>query len=416
MKNKKKKIMLLPPTMFPIPAVGGGAVEQLITHLLDINEIKQKVQFIVVSKYDEKAASVKYSNSEVLYLNQDGFIMGYVSFFKILWIIYRIWLKVFHNHVLEKIFHHNHNRMDLYAFQCAVLAVVWKVDVVVNELHDFGVDKPLTVFNDIVGSEHFYNHIHSVREENLMSRKIINNSICISEFVKEHWVVNNTIKGNHEVLYNCINVEHFMNCMNDTERNKLRHQLGIRENEFLIIYCGRIAKEKGVEQLLDAIDLLTLQGDDRIKLLFIGSAAFSQGNITEFSKRIMERIRNNSKVITTGYIANIDLPKYYAIADAQIIPSVWQEGAGLVSIEGMAAGLPLIITKSGGLPEYVGEETAIQLPIDDQLSKNIAMAMQMLAQDSELCYKLGSAGKKRAQKFSRESYYDNYINIIVKNF
>ena len=58
--NKSKRvIMILPPTVFAIPAVEGGAVEQLITHLLDVNEIENRVKFILVSKYDERASKIK---------------------------------------------------------------------------------------------------------------------------------------------------------------------------------------------------------------------------------------------------------------------------------------------------------------------------------------------------------------------
>ncbi len=413
--NKSKRvIMILPPTVFAIPAVEGGAVEQLITHLLDVNEIENRVKFILVSKYDERAAKIKYHNSEVLYLSQDGFVMGYEKRFKFMWYMYRLWLKIFHNHIVEKIHVKHHNRMNLYSFQCAILAKQSHVDFVVNELHDFGNDAPMDIFNSIVGRDRFYNHIHSVREENLASRHIISNSISISEYVRNHWVVDQSIQGRNEVLYNCIDVGQFRRELTSLERLERREALGISEEDFLLIFCGRLAPEKGVEQLIRSFDLLYSNSEKNIKLLLIGSAAFSKGNITDFSKEILERANRNPYIIPLGYIPNTELSQYYELADGQIVPSVCQEGAGIVAIEGMAVGLPLIITKSGGLPEYVGDGTAIQLPIDSQLPEHIMEAVKKLSFNSELCRELGDAGKRRVHKFSREAYYNGFLEIVER--
>lgn len=410
-KQKKKTIMLLPPMVFPIPAVGGGAVEQLITHLLDVNEVENRAKFIVVSKYDQQAASVSYQNSEIFYLNQDGFVIGYERWFHCLWILYRLWLKLFHNRIVGRLFRRQHVRMDTYSFQCAILAKMKHVDAVVNELHDFGHDTPMTVFNKVVGSEHFYNHIHSVRKESLHSRRIINNSISISQYVRTHWVVDPSIPGKNEVLFNCIDVDKFRCNMPEMERFTRRQALGIQKDDFVVIFCGRLVPEKGVQPLMDVFDRLATSNSS-IKLLLIGSAAFSNGNCTDFSKQISERAECNPNVIPLGYVPNAQLPEYYAIADAQVVPSTCQEGAGLVAIEGMSAGLPLIVTRSGGMTEYVGKSTSIQLSLDEDLPLNIEKAILRLANDPELCKTLGDAGKKRAGQFSRESYYNGFLYIV----
>ncbi|MGO5048685.1 glycosyltransferase family 4 protein [Dysosmobacter sp. Sow4_B12] len=414
--EKKRVIMLLPPTVFPIPAVCGGAVEQLITHLLDVNEIENRATFIVVSKYDERAAKIKYRNSDVKYLNQNGLVIGYEKRFKLMWVLYCVWLKIFHNHIAEKLLRRPHNRMDLYSFQCALIARMQHVDFVVNELHGFGVDAPLMVFNSIVGRDKFYNHIHTVRDEYLVSRKIINNSISISEYVRNHWVVDRTIPGKNEVLYNCIDVDRFRHTMTETERAILRKSLGIKDADFLVIFCGRLIPEKGIKELLQAFDLIDSHAEKNIKLLLIGSEAFSNGNLTDFSREMMKKANEAQNVIPLGYIPNSELPAYYALADAQVIPSIWQEGAGIVAIEGMAAGLPLIITKSGGMPEYAGQGTSIQIPIDPQLPEHIAEAIIQLAENPDLCKKMGKAGQKQAQKFSREAYYSNFLEIVERAF
>ena len=101
-----------------------------------------------------------------------------------------------------------------------------------------------------------------------------------------------------------------------------------------------------------------------------------------------------------------------ALADIQVIPSIWQEGAGLVAIEGMAAGLPLIITDSGGMVEYVDDESAIKVPIDEELPQNLARTILELHNDPERRKKMGSAGRCRAQKFSSKVYYRDFVEIF----
>ena len=64
---KIKKILLIPPLNYPVPAVQGGAVEQLITFLLEQNEKYKLTKFIVISKYNKRAKKIKYKHSKVYF-------------------------------------------------------------------------------------------------------------------------------------------------------------------------------------------------------------------------------------------------------------------------------------------------------------------------------------------------------------
>ena len=142
------------------------------------------------------------------------------------------------------------------------------------------------------------------------------------------------------------------------------------------MFCGRFIPVKGINELLNAFEIIE---NKRIKLLLIGSANFSSPEETVFSKQIVDRSKRMDNVIYIGYIPNEQLPEYYASADVLAVPSVWEEGAGLVAIEGMASGLPLIITQSGGMVEYVSDECGIKLPIDSELSNNLANSIVELS-------------------------------------
>ena len=76
----KKKVLLITPGMFPVPAVSGGAVETLITNLLDVNEKQKKVSFILTSVFDKKAAVKKYHDSKIYYF-KNGILKNHKVFF-----------------------------------------------------------------------------------------------------------------------------------------------------------------------------------------------------------------------------------------------------------------------------------------------------------------------------------------------
>ena len=168
--------------------------------------------------------------------------------------------------------------------------------------------------------------------------------------------------------------------------------------------------EKGIDKLLDAFELLK---NKPIRLLLIGSAGFSSNEQSDFSKQIITRAKSMTSVIFLGYVPNSFLPNFYQISDIQAIPSVWEEGAGLVAIEGMASGLPLIITKSGGMVEYVTDGCAIKVPIDNFLSYNLANSILWLFNNRETAKKMGFIGRKRAKEFSKEKYYNAFVKEFI---
>ena len=167
---------------------------------------------------------------------------------------------------------------------------------------------------------------------------------------------------------------------------------------------------KGVRELLEAFSGIN---NRRIKLLLIGSANYSRSKETDYSREVTEKSKKMDNVVYAGYIPNDIIPDYYAISDIQAVPSIWQEGAGLVVLEGMASGLPLIITDSGGMVEYVNDDCAIKVPIDEKLSDNLAKAIIRLEKQPDLCKKMSIAGREQAKSFDKNNYYEHFLDIIM---
>ena len=402
--NGIKKVFLIPPDTFPIPAVGGGAVQTIITNLLEINEKYGNAIFVVTSPFDKKACKVRYNNSKIYYF-KNGILDGFTGvFLHFRWKFYCI-AKKLKKTVLSK--KKTEPIMNCFIYQCLYIAKKEKADVIVLENIRQNQIESYVPLNEYIGNKNIYYHVHWTHSASFRELQAIPNSISISEYVKNEWIKEAPNLGKNSVLYNCIDVEKFSS--HHFARKAKRKELGIEEDVFLVMFCGRFIPVKGINELLNAFEIIE---NKRIKLLLIGSAKYSSLEETVFSKKIVDRAKRMDNVIYLGYISNDYMPEYYAASDVLAVPSVWQEGAGLVAIEGMASGLPLIITQSGGMVEYVTDECAVKLPIDSELSNNLAKAILELYDAPITRERMGRAGKERARQFSIENYYEGFLNII----
>lgn len=406
-KNEKTTIMLIPQTLLPIPAVGGGAVEQLITHLLEENEREHLINLVVVSKSDMKAQKYQFNHSKIYYIDDQNFSHKDFPFLNLEWIVYQIWLKAFRNHIVTKFIPEKYPRMDKYAFLCYHIAKKEKVNAI--SLEGVLEEERFARLNNLVGEENLYKHLHYAQAEDMDVRKVIYNSISISQYVRSQWVKNYSVRGNNVVLYNCADISKFGMRVSDQDREARRREYGVGPEESLVLYCGRIIPEKGVLELIECMEQLR---NEPIKLLLVGSVSFSLTGTSAYQQEVNRWAAELPSVICTGYIPNDELARLASLADMQVIPSTCQEGAGLVAIEGMAAGLPLIITDSGGMVEYVDDESAIKLPINEELPQNLARTIMELHNDPERRKQMGLSGRCRAQKFSSNAYYQDFAKIF----
>ena len=241
---------------------------------------------------------------------------------------------------------------------------------------------------------------------------MFDNIIGTSKFVNEEWERNSSNKNLHKyVVYNCINENYFNKKISNNERNTIREKLGFEKDDFIVIYCGRIIREKGVKELVQAVNLIE---NKKIKLLIVGSINFALECTDEYLRSIESFVKkSDNKIKFTGYVANEEVFKYYQTADIQVIPSIWEEAAGLVSIEGMLSGLPLIVTKSGGLNEYVSEECSIKISKEKNVVVHVKEAIEKLYNDKNMYNNMKLAAFKRSNYFKMNKYYEDILNIFL---
>jgi phosphatidylinositol alpha-mannosyltransferase len=177
-----------------------------------------------------------------------------------------------------------------------------------------------------------------------------------------------------------------------------------------ILFVGRQEKRKGLPYLLEAYARLKRERPD-IRLIVVGP----DGGIRPACERYVRR-HQLEDVVFTGFVPYEELPRYYKTADVYCAPSTGHESFGIVLLEAMAAGTPIIASDIGGFADVLedGVEGLLVPPRDAQA---LASAMDRLLSDAALREQMGRAGTVRAEPYGWEhvsarvlEYYETVAN------
>ncbi len=147
--------------------------------------------------------------------------------------------------------------------------------------------------------------------------------------------------------------------------------------------------------------------------MIIGSPNFSEETKSDYLDEVNNLVnQNRDKIKFTGYIENKNIFMYQSIANIQCVPSVWEEAAGLVVLESMAAGLPTIVTNSGGMVEYANKDTSIIVDKENNLVENLSKAVIELKNDNSRIKKMSLASKEHVKQYDEINYYNKFVKII----
>jgi len=137
------------------------------------------------------------------------------------------------------------------------------------------------------------------------------------------------------------------------DREVARQQLGLTDDK-VILFVGRIEPLKGIEQLLKAVSYLTdIQG---LRLIIVGGDEYSQYEMERLQK-LSHDLNIHQSVNFPGVVKHEKLPYYYSAADVCVIASYY-ESFGLVALESLACGTPVVATDVGNLKSIIRQEEA----------------------------------------------------------
>ena len=196
-----------------------------------------------------------------------------------------------------------------------------------------------------------------------------------------------------------------------------RAKLGRDQCERLILFVGRIEQIKGIDVLLRALALLFFRRPDlrsEICLLVVGGALDPGDDSPETEKilelrRLVHEHRMEDNVAFVGSRDQEDLALYYAAADLCAVPSL-TESFGLVALEAMACGTPVVGTRVGGLQTVIEDgRSGLLVPAGDYQA--LAEAMTQVLTDSRLRLHLAHGARERAEEFTWQRVGDRIVDL-----
>lgn len=179
------------------------------------------------------------------------------------------------------------------------------------------------------------------------------------------------------------------------DKEAARKQLGLADDERIILFVGRIEPLKGIDILISAAAQLHEEADF-FHAVIVGGDARAETRVREL-KSLATNLGVEHHVTFVGAVDHERLPLYYSAADVCVVPSFY-ESFGLVAVEAMACGTPVVASRVGGLVTTVRDgETGYLVPW--RCPEPFAERLDLLLRNDELRASLGGAAREAVQRF-----------------
>lgn len=389
------RIAILTSGILPIPAVQGGAVENLIDFYLAYNDQKKLHDITIYSVANPKTQNHPALLSDV---NHYHYIDTSSILAKIRRFLYKLsHKKEYYNYFIEYYFEQAFKHLKKQSYDFIIIenrpGYAYKLSKRVKS------KLVLHLHNDLLNKD-------SKQHDEILGN--LNKVLTVSNYIKSRVF---SIKETNKVttIYNGIDIQHFAT---QTGIKVQRKDMGFSISDFILLYSGRINKDKGISELIDVMQELKSYPD--IKLLILGSSFFGDANKDNtFIKSLKYKCADiKDKIYFTGYIPYKKIPYYQKLADLAIVPSMWEEPFGLTVIEALAIGLPLIATRSGGIPE-ICEGVATLIDRED-IVQNLTLSIIDLYEHPEKRKLMSAASIERSKLYDKETYAKNFFAALER--
>lgn len=389
------KCAIITPGFLPVPAVDGGAIEMLVTNLMEANEKEKYFDFDVFTIESKKNLNCRYSNCNINTIKISKF--------------YRLFDKLINK--IFSIFNINNYTSRYISLVCnKIKKCNKKYDYILIENNMYLYKR---VFKSYKEDTKFIFHLHNDignRDKPIKLCKFISDTaykvLTVSYFLNEKF--KKITECNHvETYYNCINKKRFLSGINGYPS---RENLNIKQNDIIFMYTGRFSKEKGLLELIASFKNICKKHNN-VRLLVVGDS-HGKDNYTKKVKNISYELKN--KIIFTGYVDNDKLVNYYKLSDVVVIPSTCDEAFGIVALEAMLMKKPLIASNRGGIPEIVNNDCAILVKKDNFID-GLYDAIEKMIDMQDYRNDMGENGYKRLicnNNYDSDYYFKNFIDCI----
>lgn len=215
------------------------------------------------------------------------------------------------------------------------------------------------------------------------------NIIVVTPYVKESLCNINT---NIYIIPNGVNNEYF--------------KIKVNEKSNQLLFVGQISPRKGLIDLLKAIKIVIKKIPD-VKLDIIGNVLTKRYFDTLISYTKTNKLEETINFV--GYLNDKELKQKYSEATLFVFPS-YEESQGIVLLEAMACGIPVVASNIGGIP-FVVEDGKTGVLFECGNVEELAEQITVLLKDEKLRKKMGAAGRERAEEFSWAKIADQTVAV-----
>jgi glycosyltransferase involved in cell wall biosynthesis len=219
--------------------------------------------------------------------------------------------------------------------------------------------------------------------------------------LKEKLVKKGIARERLEVIPNGVNVEDFNVSREEIEKVRNKNEL----EGITVMFAGTITPRKGVLELIRAGEILNLGKD--VLFLIVGNLDLDR----KYSQKVMEYAKSKGvNVKFTGFVPYVDLKSLYSACDIFVLPS-FEEGQGVVLLEAMASGKPLIGSNIGGIPMQIKDGWNGFL-IEPRNKKQLVEKIKYLIDNPKERIRMGKNSRKLAEdEFDWRKIAEKYLEV-----
>jgi len=178
-----------------------------------------------------------------------------------------------------------------------------------------------------------------------------------------------------------------------------------------ILFVGRLEKRKGADYLIKAYEIVK-RARPESRLIIVGAGDRRR---KKYEKEISEKRLQD--IVFTGYVSDEELTQYYRTADVFCAPATGRESFGIVLLEAMAAGKPVVASDIGGYSRVVDHEVdGLLVPPKDE--HRLAQGILTVLDNPDLGARLGANGRQKAERYSWEGVarqtMDYYVELLAR--
>jgi len=234
------------------------------------------------------------------------------------------------------------------------------------------------------------------------STNLFCNSYGLKEYIQKNLTKRDIkVVGNGSI--NGIDTKLFRDTFTQTQKDELRDSLNIQKDDFVLLFVGRVVKDKGINELIQAFYILDKKYNN-LKLLIVGDF---EEHLNPIESKSIEVMKNNRNIIQVGF--QKDVRPYLGVSSLFVLPS-YREGLPNSLLEAGSFGIPLLATDINGCNEIIGDRENGIL-IKPKSINSLVDGISLLVENKQLYNRI----KKSVRNSIKARYSQIYFWESLKN-